>query len=98
MKGEPRGRRTGEPRESLEQAERCRKLRLWLAWGPGRGKSSPNFILGRVWQLLVTVLCTKNGGGRLIQISKTLFALLKVINHSGHKGIEPRVPRPCVCA
>lgn len=56
--------------------------------GPLRGERDPLPILCRVWQLLVTAVCTKTGK-RLIQTSRTLFALLKVINHCGHRGAVP---------
>lgn len=59
-----------------------------LSLGPVRGESGPHFILHRVWQLLVTERRTKTGE-RLIWTSRTLFALLKVINHCGHGGLAP---------
>lgn len=63
-----------------------------VSLGPQRGESGPHFILHRVWQLLVTAPCTKTGK-RLIRTSNTLFALLKVINHCGHRGMVPWVLR-----
>lgn len=67
---------------------KCRKLRQWLASDQVEVEVSPHFMLHGVWQLLVTVVHTEMEK-RFIRTSKTVFALLKVINHCGHEGLVP---------
>lgn len=102
------GKKRGEEDSGAMGARRARragaqawKIEAMVSLGPGRGENSPHFILHRVWQLLVTAPRTKTGK-RLIRTSRTLFALLKVINHCGHGGMAPWSAicssAECVCA
>ena len=86
------GKHEGEERED-NNMEAMATVGLWplskgVGWGEGR--SSPHFILHRVWQLLATAAPAATGS-RLIRTSNTLFALLKVINHVDRGLMVPAV-------
>lgn len=69
--------------------EKTEQTEAMLFLGPGRGCMLPSFSYNTEFrQLLATAVCTTTGK-RLIQTSKTLFALLKVINHCAHRGLLP---------